>query len=175
VHRRYFSLCQRWLRVEAVLTLVTYIKCICISLGSTCRLTMFEILLRLFTFIYANAHEKKLNFLKFVETPILYLMDPRRARDPRLARADRRQSSSAQPAPTPPPTSSSPQWSENGVSSVLSPAAHQPPQPTPSNPSSFPATESATPPSSSDATSETPQYKPRPLFCVVCASNQASN
>lgn len=98
-------------------------------------------------------------------------MDPRRARDPRLARADLRQSTSGQPASTPPPASSSPQWSENGVSSALSPAqpAYQPPQHTPSNPS---ATESTTPPSSSDATPETSQYKPRPLFCVVCASNQ---
>jgi RNA polymerase II subunit A C-terminal domain phosphatase SSU72 len=93
-------------------------------------------------------------------------MDPRKARDPRLARADLHQSMSA---PTPPPTSSSPQWSENGVGSALSSAQNTPP-----NPSSFPAPESATPPSSTDATPETPQYKPRPLFCVVCASNQAS-
>jgi hypothetical protein len=105
-------------------------------------------------------------------------MDPRKARDPRLARA---QVKSGQPAPTstPPPASYSfsfPQWSENGVGSASPPTqpAYQPPQPTPSNSSSFSA-EFTAPPSLLDATPETSQYKPRPLFCVVCASNQASN
>lgn len=98
-------------------------------------------------------------------------MDPRRARDPRLARADPRQAMSGQPTSTPPPMSYPSSSRENGLGNASPPtqSAYQPPQPTPSN---FPATEFTAPPSSSDATPETSQYKPRPLFCVVCASNQ---
>ena len=67
-------------------------------------------------------------------------MDPRKARDPRLARADPRLNSQQ-----PPPTAV---WDD------ASAAAPQ-------------HTEPAT-----DVAISQPKYKPRPLFCVVCASNQ---
>ncbi|KAF7313701.1 Phosphoprotein phosphatase [Mycena chlorophos] len=68
-------------------------------------------------------------------------MDPRRARDPRLARADprlQRVQQDSPPTPILPPEN-------NGHSGT-------------------PPTQSATPPASA--------FKQRPLFCVVCASNQ---
>ncbi|KAF9055198.1 phosphoprotein phosphatase [Hymenopellis radicata] len=84
-------------------------------------------------------------------------MDPRR-RDPRLARADPRlqrlQNNEQTPSatPTPPPHAST----ENGsVSST----------PIPSNHVGLPS-------DSNVASSSSTAYKPRPLFCVVCASNQ---
>ncbi|KAJ6515997.1 phosphoprotein phosphatase [Mycena sanguinolenta] len=89
-------------------------------------------------------------------------MDPRRARDPRLARADPRLQRVQQdiPAPTPTPPLPQPYGIENGYATPPSaltpyPVDSQPPQaPTP-----VPAVAS-------------PAYKQRPLFCVVCASNQ---
>ncbi|KAF9482489.1 Ssu72-domain-containing protein [Pholiota conissans] len=107
-------------------------------------------------------------------------MDPRRARDPRLGRTDPRlHNTQGQPssAPTPPPTlyespqatSQQQQWNENGAVSVPSSAQPTPqPQPTASNSSNSQAPQNAT----TSTAPETPIYKPRPLFCVVCASNQ---
>ncbi|KAJ7781338.1 phosphoprotein phosphatase [Mycena metata] len=85
-------------------------------------------------------------------------MDPRRARDPRLARADprlQRVQDTPAPTPTPPPPI------ENGYAT--------PPQSTLTS-----YTADAQPPQSATPipTVETPAYKQRPLFCVVCASNQ---
>lgn len=79
-------------------------------------------------------------------------MDPRRARDPRLVRADPRlqRAQPGSPVSTPPPLynfSQPPeQWIENGTN----------------------AQQSLSQPQSDQQQS----YKPRPLFCVVCASNQ---
>ena len=90
-------------------------------------------------------------------------MDPRRARDPRLTRADPRlqRVQSGSPVSTPPPlynSSHTPdQWVENGTDI---PATQQPPQ-----------IQNDQQPSQSIVFQ--PGYKPRPLFCVVCASNQA--
>ncbi|KAJ7283744.1 phosphoprotein phosphatase [Mycena rebaudengoi] len=85
-------------------------------------------------------------------------MDPRR-RDPRLARADPRLQRVQEPptsTPTPPP-----QHSENGYTNqpLQHPPSFQDPQ---GSQSTVPDT----------TTSAAVAYKPRPLFCVVCASNQ---
>ncbi|KAI9574574.1 phosphoprotein phosphatase [Boletus coccyginus] len=84
-------------------------------------------------------------------------MDPRRARDPRLARADPRlqRVSSGSPAP---------------------PASQQQPWP-PIDPQqvqyqTLPNASSNAPTPLSNDVSSASIYKPRPLFCVVCASNQ---
>jgi len=95
-------------------------------------------------------------------------MDPRRARDPRLARVDPRlqqvqadSNSSATLTPPTPPTfdSLSNYQIENG------------------NLNSPPPQSMSQPPAAQPSASSTPNspYKPRPLFCVVCASNQVSN
>jgi len=95
-------------------------------------------------------------------------MDPRRARDPRLARVDPRfqqvqvdSSSSATPTPSIPPAvdAFSNRQSENGNLN----------SPPPQSLSQSPEAAFSTPPNSS---TPNPVYKPRPLFCVVCASNQ---
>jgi len=92
-------------------------------------------------------------------------MDPRKARDPRLSRVDPRlqRVDSGSPAPTStPPTQQSTlpasQWAENEMSSSQAPSHHV----------SDDSTNSIQPQQGP------PEYKPRPLFCVVCASNQAS-
>ena len=90
-------------------------------------------------------------------------MDPRRARDPRLARVNRPQhDSSSSETLTPPIVDALPNHqTENG----------NPNSPPPSQPSVAQASPPSTPPNSSTPNS---LYKPRPLFCVVCASNQVS-
>lgn len=99
-------------------------------------------------------------------------MDPRRARDPRLARADPRlQRVQVDPTPTstPPPQYPSPSHSgENGSGSALVALTSQM---QPNNAIEYSHTPAQTPPTSQD-NAVTPGYKPRPLFCVVCASNQ---
>ena len=97
-------------------------------------------------------------------------MDPRRTRDPRLARVDPRlqqvpadSSSSATLTPPIPLTvdALSNHQTDNG----------NPNSPPPPSPVVEPSP-SSTPPNSSTPNSV---YKPRPLFCVVCASNQVRN
>lgn len=100
-------------------------------------------------------------------------MDPRRARDPRLARVDPRlqRAPSALPTPSPQQQSGSvqgaSQWSTDGayttsqsmVPNVLVQQADI-------------ASENAVAGPSTPANTGSSAYKPRPLFCVVCASNQ---
>lgn len=86
-------------------------------------------------------------------------MDPRRARDPRLARADPRlRVQSGSPAPPAPPAlvsqnAPSPQLESEGFYSFENQNQENQVNNIQSQPSSS-------------------TYKPRPLFCVVCASNQ---
>jgi hypothetical protein len=101
-------------------------------------------------------------------------MDPRRARDPRLARVDPRlqRGQSALPTPSPQQHSGSvqgaTQWTANGAymaSQNMAPNVLVQQADTPSeNAIAGPSTPANNAGSSS--------YKPRPLFCVVCASNQ---
>ncbi|KAJ7937142.1 phosphoprotein phosphatase [Mycena leptocephala] len=88
-------------------------------------------------------------------------MDPRRARDPRLARADPRLQRVQQdtPASTPTPPPAQPTSIENGYATPPNALAPYPADSLPSSSTPVP-------------TVETPAYKQRPLFCVVCASNQ---
>lgn len=105
-------------------------------------------------------------------------MDPRRARDPRLARADPRlqrpQSGSPAPTPPPPPTAATqfqPNWVENGVPNYSTPPPPQPsPQVTPYQQDIQQGQVVTTAPLQPQPSPST--YKQRPLFCVVCASNQ---
>ncbi|KAF8558879.1 hypothetical protein OG21DRAFT_993712 [Imleria badia] len=87
-------------------------------------------------------------------------MDPRRARDPRLARADPRlqRVSSGSPAPPTPQQQPWPPTDSQQVQSQTPPNAN----------SNLPAS------LNHDASSAS-IYKPRPLFCVVCASNQVND
>ncbi|KAH7922448.1 Ssu72-domain-containing protein [Leucogyrophana mollusca] len=96
-------------------------------------------------------------------------MDPRKARDPRLARADPR----LQRVPSGSPAPAGPSYPQNNAqlpaswpsnTNYASPVPAQPVEPTFQNATPGPSS-NATPPSASI-------YKPRPLFCVVCASNQ---
>ncbi|KAG6918925.1 hypothetical protein DXG01_010580 [Tephrocybe rancida] len=93
-------------------------------------------------------------------------MDPRRARDPRLSRPDPRlQRLQAESTPTPPPPNNSQlpltqQGTENGFDDDV--------------PLSEPSQQQSQP-SAADIPGQSsfqPEYKARPLFCVVCASNQ---
>jgi hypothetical protein len=90
-------------------------------------------------------------------------MDPRRARDPRLARADPRLQRVQQdtPASTPTPPPAQPTSIENGYATPPNALAPYPADSLPSSSTPVP-------------TVETPAYKQRPLFCVVCASNQVN-
>jgi len=95
-------------------------------------------------------------------------MDPRKARDPRLARADPRLHGT-------PPAGGSQGAQEDGDSATPGPSAyplHAPVAPTiiAVDPSVQPL--NATEPQSGTPQPSFPSYKPRPLFCVVCASNQ---
>ncbi|KAJ3484432.1 hypothetical protein NLI96_g5655 [Meripilus lineatus] len=110
-------------------------------------------------------------------------MDPRRARDPRLARADPRlqrphSNSPAPPshAPTPP---QQPPYQQQGYPPQAS-GSNYPPFATATPPpqySSGPASNQQLAQEAQEASSIPPPtqpsiYKPRPLFCIVCASNQ---
>ena len=100
-------------------------------------------------------------------------MDPRRVRDPRLARADPRlqQQQPRQQLPT----------LNNGVTS--NPGSHSvtPPQPFVNAVATMssqipPATDMSVPTlTQPQNTHVAPSFKTRPLFCVVCASNQVSH
>lgn len=92
-------------------------------------------------------------------------MDPRRARDPRLARTQQQRQASDPPAPSaiPPHVKSQPQPQpfENET----------PPNSTPTPPQPFlQATSELEAIPGLDLPPQT--YKQKPLFCVVCASNQ---
>jgi RNA polymerase II subunit A C-terminal domain phosphatase SSU72 len=116
-------------------------------------------------------------------------MDPRRARDPRLARADPRLQ---QPQPQPPPQLQQPPQQQlrqplptltpdNGINS--NPGSHSitPPQPfvtaiaTVSSQIPQAADASTSASGHSQGTLSPAGFKTRPLFCVVCASNQVSD
>lgn len=88
-------------------------------------------------------------------------MDPRRARDPRLARADPRLQRVQQDTPAPTPTPPLPQHAgiENGYAA----------QATPPHAAALYQGDAQ---SLQPITPASPPYKQRPLFCVVCASNQ---
>jgi hypothetical protein len=101
-------------------------------------------------------------------------MDPRRARDPRLARPDPRQQQPQQRLQLHTPTPN------NGINS--NPGSHSitPPQPFVT---AMATVSSQVPPAADASTSASthsmnlpsaPGFKIRPLFCVVCASNQVS-
>ncbi|KAG0709534.1 phosphoprotein phosphatase [Suillus ampliporus] len=101
-------------------------------------------------------------------------MDPRRARDPRLARVDPRlqRVPSALPTPSPQQQSGSvqgaTQWSANGA--YTTPLSMVPAVPVQQVDT---ASENAIAgPSTPTNNMGSSAYKPRPLFCVVCASNQ---
>ncbi|KAJ7744534.1 phosphoprotein phosphatase [Mycena maculata] len=95
-------------------------------------------------------------------------MDPRRARDPRLARVDPRlqrvQQDSPAPTPTPPPSGI-----ENGYPNQATPPPALAPYQAQADSQSSQADSRSSQPMT--ATTSAP-YKQRPLFCVVCASNQ---
>jgi len=84
-------------------------------------------------------------------------MDPRRARDPRLARADPRLQRVQSGSPAPPV----PSFSQNAPSQNLERE----------DSNSFEASSQENPVNNVQLPSSS-VYKPRPLFCVVCASNQ---
>ncbi|KAG1820283.1 Ssu72-like protein-domain-containing protein [Suillus subaureus] len=101
-------------------------------------------------------------------------MDPRRARDPRLARVDPRlqRGPSALPTPSPQQQSgsgqSTTQWTANGAY-----MASQSTVPNILVQQADTASENAIAGPSTPANNVgSSTYKPRPLFCVVCASNQ---
>ncbi|KAG2135926.1 phosphoprotein phosphatase [Suillus bovinus] len=101
-------------------------------------------------------------------------MDPRRARDPRLARVDPRLQRGPSALPTPSPqqqsgsVQSAQQWTANGAymasQSMVPNVLMQQADIAPENAIAGPST-----PANNAGSSA---YKSRPLFCVVCASNQ---
>ena len=92
-------------------------------------------------------------------------MDPRRARDPRLARAQQQRQLSDSPAPTAIPPHVKPQPPPQPVENDTPPySAPTPPQPF------LQATSELDMIPGLDPLPQT--YRQRPLFCVVCASNQ---
>ncbi|KAF8631553.1 hypothetical protein AX15_002307 [Amanita polypyramis BW_CC] len=93
-------------------------------------------------------------------------MDPRRARDPRLARVDPRlqRVSPGSLAHTGPPTSENySHWTENGTSRAEFPDSQM-------QDSTF--VQENNQENVSNVNNAVTLYKPRPLFCIVCASNQ---
>ena len=94
------------------------------------------------------------------------LMDPRRGRDPRLQADPRLQT----PQTTPQQFSETPSNSPDILSQSTTPEG-----------SSFTVsqavveTSAAQDPGTSTSVNQATFYQQRPLFCVVCASNQASN
>ncbi|OAX43880.1 Ssu72-domain-containing protein [Rhizopogon vinicolor AM-OR11-026] len=101
-------------------------------------------------------------------------MDPRRARDPRLARADPRvqRVTSTSQASSSQQQGGTTQWSANGAyttspQSVAPTVSMQYADATSENATAGPST-----PANDIGSSSRSVYKPRPLFCVVCASNQ---
>lgn len=101
-------------------------------------------------------------------------MDPRRARDPRLARVDPRLQRGQSALPTPSPqqhggsVQGATQWTANGAymaSQNIAPNALMQQADTPSE-------NAIAGPSTPVNNARSSSYKPRPLFCVVCASNQ---
>ncbi|KIK99251.1 hypothetical protein PAXRUDRAFT_822945 [Paxillus rubicundulus Ve08.2h10] len=104
-------------------------------------------------------------------------MDPRRARDPRLARGDPRlqRIASGSPAPQPPQQQQQQQQPHHSTpwpfSDPYATSSQTVPQQVPYRPPSANTTVNVAAPSSNDRP-EASTYKPRPLFCVVCASNQ---
>lgn len=152
---------------------------------------MFWILLT--PFFRSSITEFVLTSSLFIKQIFTHPMDPRRARDPRLTRTDPRlQRQHGQPgpsynAPPPPYPNYPPQGHGNGGLSYVPPQAPQMQQQYSSGPvsnhqlreeaegaSSLPPPATASQPQTQPATEiKTKQiYKPRPLFCVVCASNQ---
>ncbi|KAK0468312.1 phosphoprotein phosphatase [Desarmillaria tabescens] len=93
-------------------------------------------------------------------------MDPRRARDPRLQRAQ------ADPTPTPTPPPQYPPSSHSGENGSGSALVALTSQIQPNHTIEYSHTSVQNPPPTSQDNAVTPGYKPRPLFCVVCASNQ---
>lgn len=113
-------------------------------------------------------------------------MDPRRARDPRLARADPRLQNRP-PSNSPAPAAPAPADGQQYTSQSNSPQEGGPTNnqqssvpglgvPGPSNYQVESAQTSTPVPPTADATQasqlQKAKYKPKPMFCVVCASNQ---
>lgn len=88
-------------------------------------------------------------------------MDPRRARDPRLMRADPRLQKVPSGSPAPPAPQQQP-WPPTDSHGTPQQVQYQ---------ASPDVSFNAPAPSNNEAPSAS-IYKPRPLFCVVCASNQ---
>lgn len=98
-------------------------------------------------------------------------MDPRRARDPRLARADPRLQQRVPSSSPAPPSFQQQQHQQQSTSNGIA-YAPTPPQPFEQATSALqPMAEALQAPAVHQQAGPS-TYKPRPLFCVVCASNQ---